>query len=178
MILIALGILFVLFLIISIILFLLNLIFKNKIFRDLNIGLWLLFISIPVILLIESFLNSKTNVEKEDIYGNYIINRNKCKGKQADWQYNHYRFKITNDNKIYFYVTDKERIVKSFTGKIEINSYSNPSTLFKINFEEPIFHILQENPTLYRETWTYYYVLHSQKYGNMFFTKGNWENIN
>ena len=79
MILIALGILFVLFLIISIILFLLNLIFKNKIFRDLNIGLWLLFISIPVILLIESFLNSKTNVEKEDIYGNYIINRNKCK---------------------------------------------------------------------------------------------------
>jgi hypothetical protein len=41
-------------------------------------------------------------LDKEDIYGNYVIDRDICSGKQADWQYNHYRFKITEENKNIF----------------------------------------------------------------------------
>lgn len=168
--------LFVFFLIISIILFILKLIFKKKIFNLLNIAWWIFFISIPFLLTIISFFTSKKEVEKEDIYGEYVIDREKYAGKQADWQYNHYRFKITDDNKIIFYITEKENIIKTIEGKVEFTDYSHSPHL-KIELDEPEFHILKENPTLYREVWSFYYVFESEKYNNVFFTKGNWRPI-
>jgi hypothetical protein len=123
-----------------------------------------------------SFLNANTKVTVGKIYGNYIIDRNKYPGKQADWQYNHYRFKITEDNKIFFYITEKENIIKTIEGKVEFTEYGHSPHL-KIELEEPKFHILQENPTLYREIWSFYYVFESDKYKNVFFTKGNWKSI-
>ena len=171
-----LAFLFVFFVIVSVFLFILKLIFKKKIFGLLNIAWWIFFFSIPFLLTIVSFFTSKKEVEKEDMYGDYIIDREKCAGKQADWQYNHYRFKITEDNKIFFYITEKENIIKTMEGKVEFNNYSfRPHLIIKMN--EPKFHILKENPTLYREIWSFYYVFESEKYKNVFFTKGNWEPI-
>ena len=177
MIVLALAFLLIIFSLLSLFLWILKLIFKKKIFRTLNISLWLLFISLPVIFIIISVFTTKKEIDKDDIYGEYIINRNKCPGKQADWQYNHYRFKITEDNKIYFYITQKEKIVKTIKGTIEIKEYYTPSPRLKIIFDEPRFHIIQDSPTLYREIWTFYYVFHSDKFDNMFFTKGNWSSI-
>ena len=168
--------LFIFFVIVSVFLFVLKLIFKKKIFNILNIAWWIFFFSIPFLLAIVSFFTSKKEVEKDDIYGEYIIDREKCAGKQADWQYNHYRFKITEDNKIFFYITEKENIIKTIEGKVEFTEYSHSPHL-KIELEEPKFHILQENPTLYREIWSFYYVFESEKYKNVFFTKGNWKPI-
>ncbi|MCK6606909.1 MAG: hypothetical protein L6Q46_01245, partial [Flavobacterium sp.] len=68
--------------------------------------------------MILSFFTSKKEVEKENIIGDYIIDRTKCSVKQADWQYNHYRFKITEDDKIYFYITNKEQIIKTIKGNV------------------------------------------------------------
>ena len=79
--------LFIFFVIVSVILFVLKLIFKKKIFSTLNIIWWIFFISLPFLLAILSFFTSKKEVEKEDIYGEYVIDREKCAGKQADWQY-------------------------------------------------------------------------------------------
>ena len=172
----ALAFLFIFFLIISIFLFILKLIFKRKIFTTLNIAWWLFFVSIPFILMIISFFTSKTDIEKDDIVGNYVINRNKCSGKQADWQYNNYRFKITQDDKIYFYITNKEQIIKTVKGNVTY-THTSFSPHIKIEVEEPRFHILAENPTLYREIWSFYYVFESSKFGNMFFIKGDWEEI-
>lgn len=169
-----LAFLFISFLIVSIILFILKLIFKKKIFNTLNIAWWIFFISIPFILMILSFFTSKKEIEKEDLVGNYIIDRTKCSGKQADWQYNHYRFKITEDDKIFFYVT--ENIIKTIEANITYTEYTH-SPHIKIELDEPKFHILAENPTLYREIWAFYYVFESSKFGNMFFTKGNWKEI-
>ncbi len=177
MLLFAIAFLFIIFSIISLILFILKLIFKKRIFRTLNIGLWIFFFLLPFIIMINDFFYQKTEIEKDDIYGEYIINRNKCPGKQADWQYNHYRFKITEDNKIYFYITEKENIVKTIQGTIDIKKSYGPSPILKIYFNEPRFHIIKENPTLYREIWTFYYVFNSDKFGNMFFTKGKWKSI-
>ncbi|QRR00195.1 hypothetical protein [Dyadobacter sandarakinus] len=39
----------------------------------------------------------------------------------------------------------------------------------------PTHHILMDNPTTYRETWSFYLVFDSPKFGNVFFTKGDWE---
>lgn len=171
-----LAFLIILFLFISIVLYILKLIFKKKIFRKLNIGLWVLFISLPFLMAILSLFTTKKNVEKENIYGNYIIDRSKCSGKQANWQYNHYRFKITENNKIFFYITDEENIIKTIEGQVEFTESGNSPHL-KINLKEPTFHILKENPTLYREIWSFYYVFESEKYKNVFFTKGNWKSI-
>lgn len=123
-------------------------------------------------------LYKKMTIDKDDIYGNYIIDRDKCSGKQADWQYNRYRFKITRDNKIFFYITENEKIIKTIEGKIEINEIYTPSPRLKIIFKEPKFHIIQDNPTLYRDIWSFYYVFYSPKYQNVFFTKGEWKPVN
>jgi hypothetical protein len=41
--------------------------------------------------LIASLFPDTSFLEKEDYYGEYTIDRNFFKGKQADWQYNHFR---------------------------------------------------------------------------------------
>lgn len=159
------------------ILLLLWLITRKNIFGKIAGTLWLGLISLIILLYIVSIFTSKKEINKNDIYGEYVIDRNKCAGKQADWQYNHYRFKITEDNKIFFYVTENERIIKTIEGTVEIKEYYTPSPRLKINFDEPRFHIIQYNPTLYREIWSFYYVFYSDKFDNMFFTKGTWKSI-
>ena len=174
--LIGLGLIVIFFSIISIIIYILGLIFKKKIFEKLIVGLWITLIILPFLMIVVSIFTDKKDVETEDIYGDYVIDRNKCAGKQADWQYDHYRFKITEDNKIFFYITEKENIIKTIEGKVEFTD-GGYSPHLKIEIEEPKFHILKENPTLYRETWSFYYVFESEKYKNVFFTKGNWKSI-
>lgn len=147
---------------------------KNKIFKRIAATFWIGLISLISFFYILDLFQSRMELDKNEIYGEYIINKNKCPGKQANWQYDHYRFKITKDNKIHFYITEKEKIVKTLIGTVEIIEHYTPSPLLKIKFEEP-FHIVKDSPTLYREIWTFYYVFHSEKFGNMFFTKGDWE---
>ncbi|MES2863136.1 MAG: hypothetical protein V4666_03380 [Bacteroidota bacterium] len=174
--LIGLALIVIFFSIISIILYILGLIFKKKIFGKLIVGLWITLIILPFLMMFLSIFTSKKNVEKEDIYGDYIIDRTKFSGKQADWQYNHYRFKITEENKIFFYITEKENIIKTIEGKVEFTEYGHSPHL-KIELDEPKFHILKENPALYREVWNFYYVFESEKFKNVFFKKGSWKSI-
>jgi len=162
---------------ITVLLLLLWLFTKKRIFGKIAGGIWLGFIYLIILLFIVDFATSKKEIEKDDIYGDYVIDRDKFPGKQADWQYNHYRFTITKDNKILFYITEKERIIKTIKGKAEIKEYYTPSPRLKLIFEEPKFHIIADNPTLYREIWSFYYVFYSDKFQNVFFKKGTWHSI-
>ena len=53
------------------------------------------------------FFTDKTNVYQNDIYGSYVIDRTKYSGKEANWQYDHYRFEITRQDSFLFHVTNK-----------------------------------------------------------------------
>ena len=126
--------------------------------------------------IIFNFLNSKTTVSKEDFYGTYIVDRNFFKGKNADWQYNHYRFEITKDDELNLYITDENKILKIYKRKVQfIDGEASPH--LKIINENPNF-ILEAEPTLYRNSWDFYLVFKTQPYSNTFFKKGKWKPIN
>lgn len=113
-------------------------------------------------------------LDKDDYYGKYIIDRSFFKGKQADWQYEHYRFEIKENDSVYFYCTDKYNIKKTFKGHIStVKPYNSERLILTMN--EPSHHVVKENPSTYRGIWDFYMVLHSEKFGNMFFRKGDWE---
>jgi len=123
-----------------------------------------------------SVVNQKINLDKDDYYGRYIIDRNYFKGKQTDWQYDHFRFEITKDDSIFFYITEKEAITKTFKGVItNVKPFSSERLVIKM--EKPTHHILTSNPTIYRGTWDFFMVFNSPQYYNMFFRKGKWNNI-
>lgn len=154
----------------------LNRLTKNKIFKISAYGIWILIGLFFITVFFVNLLNSKTNVSKQDFYGSYIIDRNFFKGKNADWQYNHYRFEITKDDELKLYVTNNGKILKIYKRKIEfIEGIASPH--LKIINENPNF-ILESEPTLYRNSWDFYLVFNTKSYSNMFFKKGIWKPIN
>lgn len=148
---------------------------KKKIFIKLSLGIWILVVLLFLIIILINFLNNKTNVEKNDYYGTYIIDRNKFKGENADWQYNHYRFEITKNDELNLYVTNKNKVLKIYKRKIEFKE-GLASPHLKIINENPNF-ILESEPTLYRDSWDFYLVFKTKPYSNMFFKKGEWKAI-
>jgi hypothetical protein len=118
-------------------------------------------------------ITSKKELRREDYYGQYIINRTYFKGKQTDWQYNTYRFEIKENDTLYFYVTDKNKILQTLKGRISTTT-PNESVRLIVNMIQP-YHVLNTNPTIYRSAWSFYFVFKSTKYNNMFFTKGKWK---
>lgn len=121
-------------------------------------------------------LTSKKQLDKDDYYGSYVVDKSYFPGKQADWQYNHYRFEIKDNDSIYFYYTDGNRIRKTYKGHIStVKPFS--SEILVLHMQQPTHHILTTNPTIYRGTWKFELVFDSPKFSNMFFTKGEWEPI-
>lgn len=152
------------------------LITKKSIFGKLLVGIWGLIIILVIVVSITRPIFEKKKLKKKDYYGEYIIDRNYFKGKQADWQYDHFRFEITKDDSIFFYVTEKEKIIKTYKGTITtVKPYSSERLVIKM--EQPTHQILTTNPTIYRETWDFFMVFNSPKFYNMFFRKGRWNNI-
>jgi len=120
---------------------------------------------------------SKKVLDRDDYYGQYIVDRSYFPGKQADWQYNHFRFEIKENDSIYFYVTRETKILKTYRGLITTcRPYSSDRLI--ISMEYPTHHILSSNPTTYRSAWSFYLVFNSPKFGNMFFRKGTWKPLN
>jgi hypothetical protein len=117
-------------------------------------------------------------LDHEDYYGEYVIKRDFFKGPQSDWQYNHFRFNIKENDSIYFHVTEKERILKTYRGIIETKKrYHKSSSTLIVKMAGQPHHILYYNPTTYRSAWSFYLVFNSPKFYNVFFKKGEWEPI-
>lgn len=127
-----------------------------------------------VVLLTLKRLNSKIEISREDIYGEYIIDRSKFSGPQADWQYNHFRFVITPTDSFYFYETEGKKILKTHRGTVHfLEVYNRPRIV--IEMDRSSHHIIESEPTLYRNTWDFNYVFKSPKFKNVFFKKGEWD---
>ncbi len=137
---------------------------------------WGFFFALMLFASFLSWMNAKTVLKQKDYYGEYIINRNYFKGVQADWQYNHFRFEITKQDSIFFYQTEGEEIIKTYRGTISTKAPYGSARLV-LNMELPKHHILTYNPTTYRSAWSFYLVLFSPKYNNLFFKKGRWKPI-
>ncbi len=127
-----------------------------------------------VLVTIISIVTTKKQLTKNDIYGEYIVDRTKFPGKQADWQYDHFRFEITKGNDFIFYKTEKVKVTTIYRGKISLlEGYTRPALVIHVDF--PGHHIIEAKPTLFRTNWSFYYVFHSPKFGNVFFKKGHWK---
>ena len=115
-------------------------------------------------------------LEKNDFYGEYVVDRDFFSGKNADWQYSRYRFEIKENDSLYFYLIDEGKVLSTYVVAVqEVISYS--SARLKVVKNTPSYHVLNSNPTIYREAWGFYMVLNSPFYGNMFFRKGGWDSI-
>jgi hypothetical protein len=157
-----------------VILFVLWLINPKKIFLKSIAWILISLLSLMVLLSILNFLTSKKVLSKDDYYGAYVIDKAIIPGKQADWQYDHFRFEIKNNDSIYFYVTNKNRIQQTYKGVITTVKPYNSERLV-LQMPQPTHHILTTNSTIYRSTWGFTLVFDSPKFGNMFFRKGSWE---
>jgi len=136
--------------------------------------LWIGIFSFIGIVVLINWWNEKIVLDHQDYYGSYVIKKEFFKGKQSDWQYNSFRFEITERDSIFFYVTDKQKIFQTFKGSIETSTNYNSKRLI-LNMEEHDHHIMSDNPTTYRNNRSFYLVFHSPRFGNVFFSKGDWE---
>jgi hypothetical protein len=136
--------------------------------------IWIGIFGLILLSMLLQWLTAKTELKKKDYYGKYIVNRDYFRGRQTDWQYENFRFEIKENDSVFFYVTDKEKILKTYRGKIRTtNSYDSERLI--LHMEQPTHHILASNPTTYRNAWNFYLVFYSPKFNNVFFKKGKWE---
>ncbi|MFM2385835.1 MAG: hypothetical protein RL660_592 [Bacteroidota bacterium] len=140
--------------------------------------LWLAVAALVFVSLTLQWLASPTVLSKEDYYGSYIVDRSYFPGKQSDWQYNHFRFEINEDDTIYFYETDNDKIVKTYVGHVATSpqaAYNSARLIVKMF--QPTHHIVSSDPTTYRDAWDFIVVFNSPKFNNVFFKKGKWKPI-
>ena len=121
---------------------------KKKIFGKTLGFIWLGIIGLVILTLALQTLTAKKVLKKKDYYGQYIVDRDFFPGKQANWQYENFRFEIKQDNKLYFYVTEKDKIVKTYFGTISTLTPYNSERLV-INMSQPTIHIMKSNPTIF-----------------------------
>ncbi len=149
---------------------------KNEFYKGIGC-IWIPLLCIVGLSIIVSLLPDTSLLRKKDYYGEYIIDRNFFKGKQADWQYNHFRMKITENDSIYLYTMENENIVSVNKGTVStVKPYSSERLVLKM--DKPNHHITETNPTTYRKSWwNFYLVFKSPKFHNMYFRKGKWKKI-
>ncbi len=136
--------------------------------------IWFLLFGLICLSISINFFTSKKNLDQSDLYGDYVIDRSHFPGKQADWQYDHFRFTLTHSDSIYFHETEGANIIKTHKGSIRfLTKYSQPRLIIEME-NDTCHHIIEKYPTLYRKVWSFYYVFHSPKFKNVFFRKGKW----
>lgn len=160
----------------TIILLLIWLFSKKQIFGKTLGIIWLSIFGFALFSYTVKVLTSKKELKKKDYYGQYIVDRDFFAGNQADWQYNNFRFEIMENDSIYFYVTENEKILQTFRGTITTTQLYSSERLI-VNMQQPTHHIVTSNPTTYRSAWSFYLVFESPKFKNVYFKKGEWAPI-
>lgn len=148
----------------------------NKLFGKIAGYFWLSLIGLLLLGAIIGWLTGPKALDKDDYYGEYIVDRDYFPGIQADWQYNTFRFVIKENDSIYFYLTNGENILKTYRGVVTTttpNHYRSDRLI--IYMDQPTHHIMASNPTTYRSAWSFNLVFYSAKFNNVYFKKGKWE---
>lgn len=154
----------------TVVLLLLWIIFRKAIFGKILGLIWGGIISLLVLSLVLHIFTTKMKLTKNKIYGEYVIDKSKFPGRQADWQYDNFKFEITKDN--IFHFSYKSLTDEYETEKIPVRILEQYySDRLEIGKDTTRHHIIVDNPTLYRNVWSFYYVFESEKFGNVFFKK-------
>ena len=144
---------------------------------------WVTFIGGSGILYLSQPYFKPVVLTNKDIYGSYVVDKSKFPGKQADWQYENFRFKITKTDtlifeyKLYENKWKTEHIKLSYSsGYYDLDKEEYCNRKLQVHSDSTNHHIIKDNPTLYRKKFgNFYYVFESEKFGNVFFKKGIWE---
>ena len=147
---------------------------RRKVFGWLLGSLWAAVIGLVSAITIANIVLAPKDLSKQDYYGWYVIDRSYFPGRQADWQYNSLRFRITSRDSIYFYLTDEEKIQRVYRGRISTTT-AYASQRLKLDMEQPTYHVLAGNPTTYRSVRGFHLVFHSAKFNDVYFKKGEWQ---
>ena len=143
---------------------------KSKAAIKILCGLWAVIILLFIVATITTNLNGPIRLTKSQIIGDYRIDKKFYKGKNADWQYEHYRFTITPTDSFYFYVMNRDSVIKTFKSKMKY--YNQAPELWNLqDGSTNDYHVIKNKPTLYRGHNKFYYVFRSNIYGNLFFRK-------
>ncbi|WP_210116090.1 hypothetical protein [Hymenobacter wooponensis] len=146
---------------------------EKPFFLKVLVGLWGVVFGLIALAWLIHLFTPKSELEKEDYYGQYVIDRSKFPGRQADWQYNHFRFEITSDDRITFHQTNGSTVIKTYLGEIStVKPYSSHRLV--VRMKQPTHHILASNPTVYRQKGHFYLVFESRHFGSVFFIKNDW----
>jgi hypothetical protein len=133
--------------------------------------LWgMVLLLIPISLLMDD-LRQPISLTKADFVGDYRIDTEFYPGRNAQWQYDRFAFRILESDSILFVeINDKGTRAKVFRHPIRISD--GPPYLWSV-IAETTSQVIQKPPTLYRGHTRFYYVFDSEQYGNMFFRKVN-----
>jgi hypothetical protein len=169
------NLLFLLILLPLTIILLIGWLITRKVIYGKTLGfIWLIIIGYCVLAWATRTLTAKKLLQKDDFYGQYIINRKYFPGKNADWQYDSFRFEIKENDSLYFYIMDAGRVLKKIGGTIEtVKPYQSQRAI--LNIRQPRSHLIDSIPAVYRDSWSFYLVFHSPKFGNMYYKKGKWK---
>ena len=96
-------------LLLTILLLLMWAITRNKVIGKILGYFWIGLFGLYLLGTAIKLLTYKKELKRKNYYGKYVINRDYFKDKQANWQYDHLRFEIKENDSIYFYETDKEK---------------------------------------------------------------------
>ena len=141
---------------------------KKRIALTILGAIWGLTILVFIASVISDHYRAPIRLTKSEIIGDYRIDTNFYKGTNAKWQYEHYKFTISPNDSIYFFVINKDTVKKMFKGKLKYSS--GPPDLWTIQ-SMTTYHVIKYPPILYRGHNKFYYVFKSDIYGNMFFRK-------
>lgn len=141
---------------------------KDKIFFKKALILWLLVASFIGIVVLLSWYFSPISVDKHLIIGTYEIDTKLYPGKNANWQKEHFRFQITEDDQFIFYERLADKTERVSYGRVKWAKERTEK--WSILIEKP-HHVIDQHPVLYRSNRGFYYVFRSKLFGNMFFRK-------
>lgn len=147
------------------------------------LAFWGFFIFGTVLLRITEPYFKPMILTNKDIIGDYIVDKNKFPGRQADWQYENFKFTINENDELIFQSRIYDNVWKSDTVKVSYSSgyydldkkeYCNRK--LRVHSDSTTHHIIRDNPTLFRQNFNcFYYVFESEEFGNVFFKKGQWK---
>lgn len=116
--------------------------------------------------------NPGGGIKESKIIGKYVVNTNVLPGKNADWQYEHYRLEITKNKDLIISFYDNGALMSKDSVKY---TFVRRFVSDRIKILGPSqHHLFQDNPTLYRKGSSFTYRFYSKKYGNMYFRKKKW----
>ena len=143
---------------------------------------WTFFASIVCVglvglLYLLSPLWTKMELDPKDYCGKYVIDCSFYPGRQAKWQYNHFRFEILPSDSVLFYVTEGAKIVSTYRGKAIWWTTSYSSVRMRLDMDSPTHFIMASNPTTYRSIWDFRLIFATDRFGNVAFKKGKWKSL-